>query len=183
MLFRSVKKSLFWQQHREVSMNERQVKVVNMLWDGFDGKLTTSKWAKITKSSQATALRDVTDLVEKGAAVLIPIILRAFAMRWKGRKGNCKGGVEHYECKDCGHTFDIAVGYAVTGHTFSSDYKHNDKNHWQICTVCGVAGPLEKHDLKQKKVFKDCTKTIVTTVCETCGYTHQIGRASCRERV
>ncbi|MBR3776842.1 MAG: hypothetical protein IKL02_04525, partial [Kiritimatiellae bacterium] len=50
----------------------------------------------------------------------------------KGKEGNCKGGVQHYECKDCGHTFDIAVGYAVTGHTFSSDYKHNDKNHWQI---------------------------------------------------
>lgn len=89
----------------------------------------------------------------------------------KNKEGNCKGGVEHYECKDCGHTFDIAVGYAVTGHTFSSDYKHNDKNHWQICTVCGGAGPSEKHDLKQK-VFKDCTKTIVTTVCETCGYAH-----------
>ena len=67
---RVVKKSLFWQQHREVSMNERQVKVVNMLWDGFDGKLTTSKWAKITKSSQATALRDITDLVEKGVLII-----------------------------------------------------------------------------------------------------------------
>ena len=89
----------------------------------------------------------------------------------KNKEGNCKGGVEHYECKDCGHTFDIAVGYAVTGHTFSSDYKHNDKNHWQICTVCGGAGPATAHDLKQK-VFKDCTKTIVTTVCETCGYAH-----------
>ena len=51
-------------------MNERQVKVVNMLWDGFDGKLTTSKWAKITKSSQATALRDITDLVEKGVLII-----------------------------------------------------------------------------------------------------------------
>ena len=67
---RVVKKSLFWQQHREVSMNERQVKVVNMLWDGFEGKLTTSKWAKITKTSQATALRDITDLTEKGVLVV-----------------------------------------------------------------------------------------------------------------
>ena len=41
-----------------------------MLWDGFDGKLTTSKWAKITKSSQATALRDITDLVEKGVLII-----------------------------------------------------------------------------------------------------------------
>mgnify|MGYP006356305285 FL=1 len=67
---RVVKKSLFWQDHREVAMNERQKKVVNMLWDGFDGKLTTSKWAKITNTSQATALRDVSDLIEKDVLVV-----------------------------------------------------------------------------------------------------------------
>lgn len=50
-------------------MNDRQIKMVNKLWDGFDGKLTTSKWAKITKTSQATALRDILDLVEKGVLV------------------------------------------------------------------------------------------------------------------
>ena len=50
-------------------MNERQVKIVNMLWDGFEGKLTTSKWAKISKTSQATALRDVSDLVEQGVLI------------------------------------------------------------------------------------------------------------------
>ena len=69
MVQRVVRKSLFWQQHREVRMNERQVKIVNMLWDGFEGKLTTSKWAKISKTSQATALRDVSDLVEKGVLI------------------------------------------------------------------------------------------------------------------
>lgn len=63
---RVVKKSMFWQENRGVAMNERQVKVVNKLWDGFEGKLTTSKWAKMTKTSQATALRDITDLIEKG---------------------------------------------------------------------------------------------------------------------
>ena len=67
---RVVNKSLFWQQHREVAMNERQVKIVNMLWDGFEGKLTSSKWAKITKTSQATALRDIVDLVEKGVLIV-----------------------------------------------------------------------------------------------------------------
>lgn len=66
---RIVRKSSFWQRHREVAMNARQVKVVNMLWDGFEGKLTSSKWAKINKTSQATALRDITDLVEKGILV------------------------------------------------------------------------------------------------------------------
>ncbi len=67
---RVVKKSLFWQQHREVAMNERQVKVVNMLWDGFEGKLTSSKWAKITKTSQPTAQRDISDLVQKGVLIV-----------------------------------------------------------------------------------------------------------------
>lgn len=69
---RVVKKALFWQEHREVAMNARQVKVINMLWEGFEGKLTTSKWAKITKVSQATALRDITDLIEKG--ILVPAV-------------------------------------------------------------------------------------------------------------
>ena len=63
---RVVQKTSFWQRHREVAMNERQVKMINLLWDGFDGKLTSSKWAKITKTSQATALRDITDLIDKG---------------------------------------------------------------------------------------------------------------------
>jgi Fic family protein len=67
---RVVAKSSFWQRNREISMNDRQVKVVNMLWDGFDGKLNTSKWAKITKTSQATALRDISDLIEKGILVV-----------------------------------------------------------------------------------------------------------------
>lgn len=47
-------------------MNERQIKMVNLLWDGFDGKLTSSKWGKITKSSADTALRDIQDLIVKG---------------------------------------------------------------------------------------------------------------------
>ena len=40
--------------------------MVNMLWDGFEGKLTSSKWAKINKCSPDTALRDLQDLVAKG---------------------------------------------------------------------------------------------------------------------
>lgn len=57
------------QEHRDVAMNERQAKVVNRLWDGFDDKLTTVKWAKICKTSQATALRDINDLIGKGILV------------------------------------------------------------------------------------------------------------------
>lgn len=63
---RVVRKSSFWHKHREAAMNERQVKVINKLWDGLEGKLTSSKWAKMTKTSQATALRDINDLIEKG---------------------------------------------------------------------------------------------------------------------
>lgn len=66
---RVARKASFWQRHREVSMNERQVKIINRLWDGFEGKLTSSKWAKMTKTSQATALRDITDLIKKGILV------------------------------------------------------------------------------------------------------------------
>jgi Fic family protein len=47
-------------------LNERQVKLVNRLLDGFDGKLTTSKWAVIAKCSPDTALRDITDLLTRG---------------------------------------------------------------------------------------------------------------------
>ena len=67
---RVVAKSSFWLRNREIMMNDRQIKIVNMMWDGFDGKLNTSKWAKITKTSQATALRDINDLVEKGVLVV-----------------------------------------------------------------------------------------------------------------
>ena len=47
-------------------LNERQRLVLNKLLDGFEGKLKTSKWAKMTKSSADTALRDIKDLVDKG---------------------------------------------------------------------------------------------------------------------
>lgn len=63
---RTVKKAQFWQKHRNLPMNERQTKIVNMLWDGFEGNLTNAKWAKITKTSSSTALRDIQELVAHG---------------------------------------------------------------------------------------------------------------------
>lgn len=91
---RVVSKSSFWQRHREIPMNERQVKMINMLWDGFTGKLTSSKWAKITKTSQATALRDITDLIEKGILI---------AAADGGRSSNylLKDNAEQYSGKEC----------------------------------------------------------------------------------
>jgi Fic family protein len=47
-------------------MNERQIKMMNLLFDGFVGKLTNAKWAKITKCSSDTALRDIKDLLQRG---------------------------------------------------------------------------------------------------------------------
>ncbi len=47
-------------------MNDRQVKLLNRLLDGFDGNLTTGRWARIAKCSPDTALRDISDLVARG---------------------------------------------------------------------------------------------------------------------
>ena len=60
-------KAKFWQQFAEESLNERQIKMLNKLIDGFEGKLKTEKWAKITKCSPDTALRDINDLIKRGA--------------------------------------------------------------------------------------------------------------------
>ncbi len=60
-------KARFWERFAKQPLNERQTKVLNRLLDGFDGKLTSSKWAKLTNSSQDTANRDIADLVERGA--------------------------------------------------------------------------------------------------------------------
>lgn len=65
------------------SMNERQIKLLNRLLDGFDGKLTSSKWAAIAKCSPDTALRDISDLLERGVLI----------------KAEAGGRSTHYELK------------------------------------------------------------------------------------
>lgn len=62
-----LEKARFWQRFAAETLNERQSKLLNRLLDGFEGKLTTSKWAKIAHCSQDTAYRDINDLVERGA--------------------------------------------------------------------------------------------------------------------
>lgn len=62
-------KARFWQDLQGTALNERQVRVLNRLLDGFEGKLTNSKWAALAKCSSDTALRDITDLVERGILV------------------------------------------------------------------------------------------------------------------
>ncbi len=61
-----VRKTQFWDTHRSVAFNDRQRKVINMLFDGFEGKLNSSKWYKINHCSQDTANRDIKDLISKG---------------------------------------------------------------------------------------------------------------------
>jgi Fic family protein len=63
---RMLRKATFWKMHEHTGLNERQRLVLNKLLDGFDGKLKSSKWAKIAKCSPDTALRDIKDLIEKG---------------------------------------------------------------------------------------------------------------------
>ncbi len=61
-----LRKAEFWKLHEHTPVNERQRLVLNKLFENFEGKLQTSKWAKLTKTSTDTALRDIKDLVEKG---------------------------------------------------------------------------------------------------------------------
>lgn len=61
-----LRKARFWDMHAKTIFNDRQVLMLNKLLDGFEGKLTTSKWAKIAKCSPDTALRDIQNLMEGG---------------------------------------------------------------------------------------------------------------------
>ena len=60
-----IERSHFWESHNAVTFNVRQQKMLQALLDDFFGKLNVSKWAKMTKISTDTALRDIQDLVKK----------------------------------------------------------------------------------------------------------------------
>ncbi|MBI3514091.1 MAG: Fic family protein [Proteobacteria bacterium] len=64
-----LKKARFWETHAGEPFNQRQRKMLNRLLDGFEGKLTSSKWAALEKSSQDTASRDIDDLVKRGILI------------------------------------------------------------------------------------------------------------------
>jgi Fic family protein len=74
-------KAEFWRNHAQAPLNERQVKVLNRMLDGFEGKLTSSKWAKLAKCSQDTAGRDIAALLGHGIL----------------RKGEAGGRSTHYQ--------------------------------------------------------------------------------------
>ena len=65
ILARVLLKADFWNRHAKTIINERQKKVLNKLLDGFEGKLTSMKWAKMAKCSKDTAIRDINDLINK----------------------------------------------------------------------------------------------------------------------
>jgi Fic family protein len=67
-----LRKARLWELHAGQSFNERQRLVINRILDGFEGKLTSSKWSKLTKSSQDTAGRDIDDLVQKNVLLKEP---------------------------------------------------------------------------------------------------------------
>lgn len=67
-----LRKARVWQSVGEVGVNERQRTVLNRLLDGFEGKLTSSKYAKLVKCSSDTALRDINDLVDRGILLRNP---------------------------------------------------------------------------------------------------------------
>jgi Fic family protein len=65
-------KARFWQRVQGAPLNDRQRRILNRLLDGIDGKLTTSRYAKLARCSQDTALRDIAPLVERGILVRNP---------------------------------------------------------------------------------------------------------------
>ena len=77
-------KADFWSMQSKTLINERQKKLLNKILDGFDGKLTSSKWAKIAKCSKDTAIRDINDLIAKDIL----------------RKESARGRSTNYELKE-----------------------------------------------------------------------------------
>lgn len=66
LLAKVLAKATFWHKYAQTTLNDRQKLLINRLFDGFEGKLTSAKWAKIAKCSTDTALRDIQDLMDKG---------------------------------------------------------------------------------------------------------------------
>lgn len=67
-----LRKARFWERHAETTFNGRQVLLLNKLLDGFEGKLTSTKWAKMAKISQDTALRDIQNLIDRDVLMKEP---------------------------------------------------------------------------------------------------------------
>ena len=86
ILAATIRKAQFWEEMAELPINQRQREMLNRLLDGFEGKLTSSKWAQITKCSQDTALRDIGDLTGRGLLVQDAAGGRSTSYSLKGKK-------------------------------------------------------------------------------------------------
>jgi Fic family protein len=88
ILAATIRKGQFWEELAKspININQRQREMLNRLLDGFEGKLTSSKWAQITKCSQDTALRDIGDLTERGVLVQDAAGGRSTSYSLKGEK-------------------------------------------------------------------------------------------------
>lgn len=82
-LSRILNKATFWRNHQHDLLNARQIKIINKLLDGMEGKLSSSKWAKMNKCSKDTAVRDINDLLDKNIL----------------QKENAGGRSTHYQLK------------------------------------------------------------------------------------
>lgn len=103
-------KAKFFRMHAGDSFNERQRAVINRLLDKFEGKLTSSKWAKLTKCSQDTALRDINDLLERQVLV----------------KNEAGGRSSSYELNKCA----LSVG--------KDDELNREKKEWDVTLGDGL---------------------------------------------
>jgi len=83
-----VEKARFWEINASESLNPRQIKILNRILDGLEGKLTSSKWAKMAKCSQDTAYRDILDLINRGILVRNPEGGRSTSYSLVGRNEN-----------------------------------------------------------------------------------------------
>ena len=84
-------KARFWKKHSG-TLNSRQEHLLNMLLDGFEGKLTTVKWAKLAKCSHDTALRDIQDLIERRILTKDPAGGRSTSYSLLETAGSSAGG-------------------------------------------------------------------------------------------
>ena len=83
-----MEKARFWQSIANITLNERQRRVVNLLLDGMEGNLTAPRWARITHCNQDTALSDIHYLIEHSILLINPSTARnpSYRLRDAGNK-------------------------------------------------------------------------------------------------
>ena len=144
-------KADFWQANGALDLNARQTKVLNRLLDGgFEGKLTSTKWAKLTKTSQDTAARDIADLVAKGLLC----------------KGEAGGRSTAYELKWFAANRHLPAQSNVDGSAASALDRHAmgqsksevaDDHHSRAAFISDLAGLLGEH-FNQRAAASDQTE-------------------------